>query len=105
MQVARGAVEEIKGTIYGNIAGSVQGMAYDAGSDTVFGTVDDLAGVLTVSIVDALDMDGDGDNAETDGVGFFNDMAKPVRVNFRWNQRLLGATTQMNIDIDTLVAR
>ncbi len=106
MEVARGAMEQVRGTVYDNIVDqNFVDVPYDAGRDGVFGTADDLTGDLTIQIVDILDMDGDGDSAETDGVGFFNNLVKPVRVIFMWDERYPGVTRAREVTLNTLVAR
>lgn len=107
VNVARGAIETARGQGYGSVVDATWQQAYDAGADAQFGTADDLSGTVTVIVRDFLDMDGDGDSAETlidlDGDGA-NDAAKPYRVTFQWNERVAGQTRPMSIWLDALIA-
>ncbi len=105
MNVVRGAVEGVRATAYDNVVNSSSTETYSAGSDGVFGTADDLTGTLDVSVVDAMDMDADGNVTEADGTGFFSDMMKPVRVEFTWQEHLLGVPRNTTVTVDTLVSR
>lgn len=106
--VVRGQIERLKGTPFDAIAtvGPLD-RAYDAGEDGVFGTGDDLTGSLSVLVQDFMDFDDDGDTDET-GINIDNNggvMARPVRVTFTWNQRLLGQVVPMTVSLDTLISR
>ncbi|MBI4353393.1 MAG: prepilin-type N-terminal cleavage/methylation domain-containing protein [Candidatus Omnitrophica bacterium] len=108
-QVVRGEAELLKATAFGFIADRSVELSYDAGADGVFGTSDDLKGTLTVTVRDFLDMDGDGNTAETavdvDGDGS-NDpsAAKPVRLEFSWSERMLGIYRSSSFFVDILIA-
>ncbi len=108
-EVVRGQIESLKATAFGAIADNTQAASYDAGPDGVFGNADDMQGTLTVTVRDFLDMDGDGDTAETsidvDG-DTINDpsAAIPVRASFSWQEHLLGLTKTFSAFADTLVA-
>ncbi|MGH7198096.1 MAG: prepilin-type N-terminal cleavage/methylation domain-containing protein [Candidatus Omnitrophota bacterium] len=108
-QVVRGQMEALKITAFDDIDDSSVAAPYDAGEDGVFGTADDLQGTLSVTVQDFLDMDGDGDAAETaidlDGDAV-NDtaFAKPVRVTFTWTQFVVGQSQVYSVSADTLIA-
>lgn len=108
MNIARGAVETLKGMDFNAVADDVTTVPYDAGPDRVFDTADDFTGTLTVAVRDFLDMDSDGDAAETwidvDGDGLNDALAKPVRVSFQWMEHLSGQDRNMAVTIYTLVA-
>ena len=106
VNVARGAMETIKGQGYGAAVDSNWQQSYDAGADAVFGTADDLQGTVTVSVQDYLDMDGDGNVNETlidvDGDGA-NDAARPVRVTFAWQESVQQQNRNFSIWFDALI--
>ena len=83
--------------------------SYDAGNDGLFGTADDMKGTLTTTIMDGLDLDGDGNTAETaidvngDGINDPSD-AKPVRVTFTWTEKIYGQTKTFSVFADTLIS-
>lgn len=118
MHVVRGQAEELKGTAFALITNTNSVVPFDAGPDNVFGTFDDLTGTLSVTVRDALDMDGDGDKMESaidvngDGSNDCLDFpvcadpyAKPVRVAFTWNARLWGMNKNMTVALDTLISQ
>lgn len=118
MHVVRGEAEELKGTAFDAIVNGASQVSYDAGPDNVFGNLDDLTGTLTVTVRDALDMDGDNNTAETsidvngDGVNDCTDFpactdpyAKPIRISFTWNERLWSMNKNMTVNLDTLIAQ
>ena len=108
-EIVRGEIETLKGTAFSTLVNSVNTVTFDAGADGVFGNADDQKGTLTVTVIDALDMDGDGNGAETsidvDGDGI-NDptSALPVRVTFAWTQWVLGTTKTYAVAVNTLIA-
>lgn len=110
-QLVRGTLETLKGTEWAVIDNSVtQSVTFDPGPDQTYGTGDDLRGTLTVSVVDALDMDDDDNVQEArididgDGVNDAN-AAKPVRVVFSWSQNVMGKDRSYSVWADTLIAR
>lgn len=118
VHVVRGQIEELKGTAFAQIANTTTVVSFDAGPDNIFGNQDDLSGTLTVTVRDALDMDGDGDTMESsidvDGDGTndcidfpvcANPYAKPIRVAFTWNARLWGMNKNMTVALDTLISQ
>jgi hypothetical protein len=118
MHVVRGQAEEVKGSPFAQITNSNAVVSYDAGPDNIFGSLDDLTGVLTVTVRDALDLDGDGNTAETtidiDGDGVndcldfpvcSNPYTKPVRITFTWSERLWTINKNMVVSLDTLIAQ
>src|SRR3989338_7487888 len=108
-EVVRGEIEILKGTPFGGILDSSDTVPYDAGVDGIFGTGDDLSGTMAVTRGDFLDMDNDGNTAETsvdiDGGGT-NDTsaAVPIRVTFTWTQWVLGQTKSYTVATDTMIA-
>lgn len=107
LNVARGALETVKGQGYGAAVDDTWQQAFDAGADAQFGTADDLMGTVTITVRDHVDLDGDGDTAETlvdlDGDGA-NDAARPIRSTFSWNERVAGQTRSLSVWIDALIA-
>lgn len=120
-QIVRAAVEELRAGSFaaigaapaytGNPPVRTTAVSFDAGADNVFGTADDRTGTLTVSVADHLDMDNDGDTAESwididgQGPGGTNDtVARPVRVTFTWAQPIAGTDKQYATSVDTLIA-
>lgn len=123
MQVIRGRIELLKVTPFAAIVTSPPAVVpFDAGPDGIFwngiGADDDLKGTVTVTVGDFLDMDNDGktlnngptfDPAETsidiDGDGANDPLfAKPIRVEFTWNERVLGQNRICTASADTLIA-
>jgi type II secretory pathway pseudopilin PulG len=106
LNVARGAVETIKGQGYGAAVAQTWTQAYDAGPDALFNTADDLTGTVTVAVGDFLDMDDDGNTAETtidvndDGT---NDTARPIRVTFTRQEFIRNQYRTFSIWIDSLI--
>lgn len=118
MHVVRGQAEELKGTAFDQIINTNAQASYDAGTDAVFGTADDLRGTLSVTIIDTLDMDNDNNRVETsidvdgDGVNDCFDFpactdpyAKPAHITFTWNERLWSLNKNMSVTLDTLIAQ
>ena len=110
LQVVKSQMELLKATAFSNIAdSSAANTTYDAGVDGTFGTADDLTGTLTVTRGDFLDMDADGNTAETaidiNGDGT-NDTAYavPVRVAFTWTQNIIGTSKSFTVSADTLLS-
>lgn len=121
-EVVRGAIEQLKAGPFnaigaapaylGNPPVNTTVVAYDAGSDNVWGTADDRTGTLTITVADLLDMDNDGITNEsfidvdTTGPGGTNDnVARPVRVTFTWNQPVVGADKVCSVSADTLIGQ
>ncbi len=118
MHVVRGEAEELRGTQFSTIANSVAQVPYDAGSDNVFGTPDDLMGTLTVTVADRADFDGDNITGETtidvngDGVNDCTDFpactdpyTKPVRISLNWSERFWSLNKNVTVSLDTLIAQ
>ncbi len=120
MEIVRSRIEQLKRNSFSCIpdenncgnAGVVtvsSTVSYDAGADGVFGTADDFTGTLTTALQDGLDLDNDGNTAETaidvngDGINDPAD-AKPVRVTFTWTQKIYGATKTYSVFADTLIS-
>ncbi len=108
-QIVRGSIETLRGSAFASITD--QGptdIVYDSGPDLTWGTADDLAGELRVMVGDEADFDDDDQIAEedidVDGDGT-NDVGytRPVRVEFRWNQRVLGELRELSVMADTLI--
>ncbi len=113
----KGAIETLHGMQFDVIADSQTNAAYDAGPDNAFGTADDEMGVLTVTVADvadfdgdtltnetAIDVDGDGINDCVD-VGCLEPYAKPVNVSFQWSIAIWGVDRNFNLSLNTLISR
>lgn len=107
-EIVRGQIETLRGTAFTNIADGTTLVSFDAGSDGIFGDADDLSGTLTVTRGDFLDMDNDGNTAETaidiDGDGINDSSAIPVRVTLTWTQWVVGKSKTFTVVADTLIA-
>ncbi len=80
----------------------------DPGSDSEWGTSDDLVGRLLVEVDDRMDLDNDGDKTEQeidlDGDGT-NDACKPVHVSLTWESFSFGGNRSLTVSLDTLIAK
>ena len=108
-QLVRGQMENLKATPFANLADATMTASYDAGADGIYGTADDMQGTLTTLVADAMDFDNDGITAETqinvDGSGGNDTTARPIRVTFAWNERVIGQTRNMSVSADTIIAQ
>jgi len=108
VQVVRGQIENMKSAQFITLANNTQMTSIDAGPDGIFGSADDIQGVLTTAVQDVLDFDSDGNTTEgfinVDGNGGNDSVAVPVRVSLTWTQRVLGQSRNMSVFADTIIA-
>ncbi len=108
VQVVRGQIENLKSTNFTSIVAGTQAASYDAGSDGVYGTADDMRGTLSTTLQDFLDFDNDGNMVEAlinvDNSGGNDTVALPVRVSFAWTEYVIGQSKNMSVSVDTIIA-